>query len=192
MRRELFDRQDEIEGKRNDLIADLETQLAQQAETRSLFTIKWELALCANKCPGSRPESWPSASSTNSLQKGWSLGAHFNLSGLDLSDAEVEEFAKLTVELAQILSCGTCGQIPGKQGVNHYECSCPRPAVVRILPLQLRWAESDLAAGPLCPPGILCRAGLDRGTSNVSRSRSTDWQDGRRPDHSLALARSCT
>ena len=43
MRRELFDRQDEIEGKRNDLIADLETQLAQQAETHSLFIVEWEL-----------------------------------------------------------------------------------------------------------------------------------------------------
>ena len=43
MRRELFDRQDEIEGKRNELIADLETQLAQQAETHSLFIVEWEL-----------------------------------------------------------------------------------------------------------------------------------------------------
>ena len=65
------------------------------------------------------------------------VGAHFNLAGLDISDAEVEAFANLTVELAQTLSCGVCGQIPGKKGENHYECSCPRPAVVRMLPLQL-------------------------------------------------------
>ncbi len=43
MRRELFDRQDEIEGRRNHLIADLEMQLAQQAKTQRLFRIEWEL-----------------------------------------------------------------------------------------------------------------------------------------------------
>ena len=45
MRRELFARQDEIDDKRNALIADLETQLEQQAETRTLFAIAWELTL---------------------------------------------------------------------------------------------------------------------------------------------------
>ena len=44
MRRELFDRQDEIEGKRSDLIAELETHLQQRAETRRLFAIAWELS----------------------------------------------------------------------------------------------------------------------------------------------------
>jgi ERCC4-related helicase len=43
IRRALFDRQDEIEGRRNDLIADLEMQLAQQAATHGLFIIEWEL-----------------------------------------------------------------------------------------------------------------------------------------------------
>lgn len=65
------------------------------------------------------------------------VGAHFNLTGLDISDGEVEEFANLTVELAETLSCTACGQIPGKKGANHYECSCPQPNVVRMLPLQL-------------------------------------------------------
>lgn len=65
------------------------------------------------------------------------VGAHFNLSGLDISDAEVEQFATLTVALAQTLSCAVCGQVPGKKGANHYECSCKQPAVVRMLPLQL-------------------------------------------------------
>lgn len=43
MRRELFERQDEIEGKRNALITDLEMRLAQHAQTQSLFIIEWEL-----------------------------------------------------------------------------------------------------------------------------------------------------
>ncbi len=43
LRRELFDRQDEVESQRNDLIAQLELQLQQQIQEQTLFTIEWEL-----------------------------------------------------------------------------------------------------------------------------------------------------
>ena len=43
LRRELFLRQDEVEAQRNDLISQLEAQLQQQVEERTLFTIEWEL-----------------------------------------------------------------------------------------------------------------------------------------------------
>ena len=43
LRRELFARQDEVEAQRNDLINQLEVQLQQQVEERTLFTIEWEL-----------------------------------------------------------------------------------------------------------------------------------------------------
>ena len=43
LRRELFTRQDEVEAQRNDLINQLEVQLQQQVEERTLFTIEWEL-----------------------------------------------------------------------------------------------------------------------------------------------------
>jgi ERCC4-related helicase len=43
LRRDLFARQDEIEGQRNDLISQLEVQLQQQVVERTLFTIEWEL-----------------------------------------------------------------------------------------------------------------------------------------------------
>ena len=43
LRRELFTRQDEVEEQRNDLISQLEVQLQQQVEERTLFTIEWEL-----------------------------------------------------------------------------------------------------------------------------------------------------
>ncbi|WP_080605897.1 SNF2-related protein [Bordetella bronchiseptica] len=43
LRRELFVRQDEVEAQRNDLISQLEVQLQQQVEERTLFTIEWEL-----------------------------------------------------------------------------------------------------------------------------------------------------
>lgn len=44
LRRELFVRQDEVEVKRTDLITQLEVQLQQRVEERTLFTIEWELA----------------------------------------------------------------------------------------------------------------------------------------------------
>ena len=43
LRRELFDRQDQVEEKRSDLISDLEQQLTQKAEEKPLFVIEWEL-----------------------------------------------------------------------------------------------------------------------------------------------------
>lgn len=43
LRRELFARQDEVEAQRNDLIGQLEVQLEQHVEERTLFTIEWEL-----------------------------------------------------------------------------------------------------------------------------------------------------
>ncbi|EMO3655901.1 DEAD/DEAH box helicase family protein [Pseudomonas aeruginosa] len=43
LRRELFARQDEVEAQRNDLIGQLEVQLKQQVEERTLFAVEWEL-----------------------------------------------------------------------------------------------------------------------------------------------------
>jgi F0F1-type ATP synthase membrane subunit b/b' len=43
LRRELFNKQDEIEAQRNDIIGQLEVQLQQRVEERTLFTIEWEL-----------------------------------------------------------------------------------------------------------------------------------------------------
>lgn len=43
LRRELFTRQDEVEAQRHDLISQLEAQLQQQVEERTLFTVEWEL-----------------------------------------------------------------------------------------------------------------------------------------------------
>jgi len=46
LRRELFARQDEVEAQRNDLIGQLEVQLQQRVEERTLFTVEWELVRC--------------------------------------------------------------------------------------------------------------------------------------------------
>ena len=42
-RRELFDRQDEIEMQRNELIEQLEAGLLQEVEEQELFVIEWEM-----------------------------------------------------------------------------------------------------------------------------------------------------
>ena len=42
-RRELFDRQDEIEMQRNELIEQLEANLSQKVEEKALFVIEWEV-----------------------------------------------------------------------------------------------------------------------------------------------------
>lgn len=65
------------------------------------------------------------------------VGAHFNVDGLGISDADVEAFADAAARFAQALSCPTCGQIPGKKATNHYQCSCTVPNEVRMLPLQM-------------------------------------------------------
>ena len=43
MRKELFDRQDEISAQYNQLLAELEAKLTPQVEERTLFTIEWEM-----------------------------------------------------------------------------------------------------------------------------------------------------
>jgi ABC-type transport system involved in cytochrome c biogenesis ATPase subunit len=64
------------------------------------------------------------------------VGAHFNVNGTVISDADVQEFAGLTVKLAEALSCPTCGQLPGKRTGTHFQCSCTAPREARLLPLQ--------------------------------------------------------
>ncbi len=43
LRRELFDRQDEIDRQRNELIGQLERQLEQKIAIKKLFMIEWQL-----------------------------------------------------------------------------------------------------------------------------------------------------
>lgn len=64
------------------------------------------------------------------------IGAHFNVAGSVIADADVQQFADLTVKLAEALSCQTCGQIPGKRTAAHFQCSCTEPNAVRMLPLE--------------------------------------------------------
>ncbi len=65
------------------------------------------------------------------------VGAHFNMAGSAVADADVQGFADLTIKLAEALSCPTCGQIPGKKTATHFQCSCKAPLEVKLLPIQL-------------------------------------------------------
>jgi energy-coupling factor transporter ATP-binding protein EcfA2 len=65
------------------------------------------------------------------------VGAHFNAGGTAISDSDIRDLARSTVELAEALSCGDCGQIPGKRTGSHFECSCDPARAIRMSPLQL-------------------------------------------------------
>lgn len=65
------------------------------------------------------------------------VGAHYNIAGSAISDNDVSDFADLAVQLAEALSCGTCGQIPSKKMTTHYQCSCKAPNELRMFPLNI-------------------------------------------------------
>lgn len=65
------------------------------------------------------------------------VGAHYNNAGAAISDADVEDFANLAVQLADAVSCTTCGQIPSKKTAAYFQCSCKSPVEVRMLPMQI-------------------------------------------------------
>lgn len=65
------------------------------------------------------------------------VGAHYNVAGTVISDADVAEFSSLAVQLAEALSCIACGQIPSKKAMTHFQCSCRGPGELRMLPLQV-------------------------------------------------------
>jgi hypothetical protein len=52
------------------------------------------------------------------------VGAHFNLDGMNLSEAEVRQFAKATCALLDALICGKCGELPRKNQGSFFTCGC--------------------------------------------------------------------
>lgn len=65
------------------------------------------------------------------------VGAHFNAAGSEISDRDVEGFAKSTMQLAKALTCSVCGQIPSAKTGTHFQCSCRVPNETQLHPLQL-------------------------------------------------------
>jgi len=61
------------------------------------------------------------------------VGCHFNLSGADVADADVEIFGKATVELVKALTCPNCGDIPDRKDGTHFRCGCKQ---TKMTPLE--------------------------------------------------------
>ena len=62
------------------------------------------------------------------------VGAHFNLDGAEIPDADVIAFGDAVRELAASLSCPWCGGIPEKPDTDAYRCGCK---ATRLKPLSL-------------------------------------------------------
>ncbi|MCW5940668.1 MAG: AAA family ATPase [Fimbriimonadaceae bacterium] len=56
------------------------------------------------------------------------VGCHFNKDGLNVPDPQVEEFAQLTLDLADALTCKHCGSLPApnKKTTDAWQCVCKK------------------------------------------------------------------
>src|SRR5262245_3191855 len=62
------------------------------------------------------------------------VGAHFNLRGAEVADADVRTFAQNVARLATTLACPRCGGLAQKNKGTHFACGCAR---THMLPLEL-------------------------------------------------------
>lgn len=53
------------------------------------------------------------------------VGCHFNIFGMEISDADVRQYGELTIKFANTLICDKCGELPcrNKSG-SYWECKC--------------------------------------------------------------------
>ncbi len=53
------------------------------------------------------------------------VGCHFNVLGMEISDADVRQYGELTIKFANALICNKCGELPcrNKSG-SYWECKC--------------------------------------------------------------------
>ncbi|MFQ5687304.1 MAG: AAA family ATPase [Candidatus Scalindua sp.] len=53
------------------------------------------------------------------------VGCHFNIFGMEISDADVRQYGEITIKLANTLICDKCGELPcrNKSG-SYWECKC--------------------------------------------------------------------
>jgi recombinational DNA repair ATPase RecF len=62
------------------------------------------------------------------------VGAHFNLSGAEIADTDVRDFACEVLKMAETLVCRKCNSLPQKAKGTHFSCSC---AGTQMLPLKI-------------------------------------------------------
>lgn len=60
------------------------------------------------------------------------VGCHYNLSGMEISDDEVEEFGDDVLSLATGITCQNCGTLPGRNRGTHFACPC---GLTKLIPL---------------------------------------------------------
>lgn len=60
------------------------------------------------------------------------VGCHYNLSGMEISDEEVEEFGDDVLSLAIGITCQNCGTLPGRNRGTHFGCPC---GLTKLMPL---------------------------------------------------------
>ena len=61
------------------------------------------------------------------------VGCHFNLSGGEISNADVRAFGEATSKLVRAVSCEECGEIPSRNKGDHFACTCGK---TRMRPLE--------------------------------------------------------
>ena len=57
------------------------------------------------------------------------VGAHFNASGMDISDKEVMSFADKAIDLGKALICSQCGGLPQKKRSDCWKCDCEKTSL---------------------------------------------------------------
>jgi len=62
------------------------------------------------------------------------VGCHYNISGMEISDEEVEEFGDDVLSLAIGITCQNCGTLPGRNRGTHFECPC---GLTKLMPLTM-------------------------------------------------------
>jgi len=67
------------------------------------------------------------------------VGCHFNVAGLEISDADVRRFGCATLDFVNALTCPSCGYLATKVANDgtHLRCSCPKRPV-RMTPVTIR------------------------------------------------------
>jgi hypothetical protein len=61
------------------------------------------------------------------------VGCHFNFSGSEVVDADVEMFGRATVKLVRAITCMDCGDIPDRRDGTHFRCTCKQ---TKMTPLE--------------------------------------------------------
>ncbi len=62
------------------------------------------------------------------------VGSHYSLSGMDVSDNEVDQFGNDVMSLATAITCQNCGTIPGRNRGTHFGCPC---GLTKLMPLTI-------------------------------------------------------